>query len=63
MGGKNPTQQIFTLGMIVGPISAFINNTAVVAIFLPIVEQWSKQAKVSISKLLIPMSFLTILGD
>jgi len=61
-GGKNPTQQIFTLGMIVGPISAFINNTAVVAIFLPIVEQWSKQAKVSISKLLIPMSFLTILG-
>lgn len=32
-GGKNPTQQIFTLGMIVGPISAFINNTAVVAIF------------------------------
>jgi len=61
-GGKNPTQQIFTLGIIVGPISAFINNTAVVAIFLPIVEQWSKQAKVSISKLLIPMSFLTILG-
>lgn len=61
-GGKHPTQQIFTLGMLVGPISAFINNTAVVAIFLPIVEQWSKQAKVSVSKLLIPLSFLTILG-
>lgn len=61
-GGKNPSRQIFTLGMIVGPISAFINNTAVVAIFLPIVEQWSKQTKVSVSKLLIPMSYLTILG-
>jgi di/tricarboxylate transporter len=61
-GGKNPSQQIFTMGMIVGPISGFINNTAVVAIFLPIVEQWSKQTKVSVSKLLIPMSFLTILG-
>ncbi|MGI0483705.1 SLC13 family permease, partial [Geminocystis sp. CENA526] len=61
-GGKNPSRQIFTMGMIVGPISAFINNTAVVAIFLPIVEQWSKQTKTSISKLLIPMSFLTILG-
>ncbi|NCO75380.1 MAG: SLC13 family permease [Cyanobacteria bacterium] len=61
-GGKNPSQQIFTLGMIIGPISAFINNTAVVAIFLPIVEQWSKQTKISVSKLLIPMSFLTILG-
>jgi di/tricarboxylate transporter len=61
-GGKNPSQQIFTLGMVVGPISAFINNTAVVAIFLPIVEQWSKQTKTSVSKLLIPMSYLTILG-
>ncbi|MGI0480074.1 SLC13 family permease [Geminocystis sp. CENA526] len=61
-GGKNPPRQIFTMGMIVGPISAFINNTAVVAIFLPIIEQWSKQTKTSISKLLIPMSFLTILG-
>ena len=30
--------------------------------FLPIVEQWSKQTKTSISKLLIPMSFSTILG-
>lgn len=61
-GGKNPSQQIFILGIIVGPISAFINNTAVVAIFLPIVEQWSKQTKTSVSKLLIPMSFMTILG-
>ncbi len=61
-GGTNPTRQILTLGMIVGPISAFINNTAVVAIFLPIIEQWSKQSKVSISKLLIPLSFSTILG-
>ncbi len=61
-GGKNPTQQIFTMGVIVGTISAFINNTAVVAVFLPIVEQWSKQTKVSVSKLLIPLSFSTILG-
>ena len=61
-GGNNPTQQILTLGMVVGPISAFVNNTAVVAIFLPIVEQWSKQTKISISKLLIPLSFSTILG-
>ena len=61
-GGRGPRRQILTLGMIVGPISAFINNTAVVAIFLPIVEQWSKQTKVSISKLLIPLSFSTILG-
>ncbi len=61
-GGNHPTRQIFVMGSIVGSISAFINNTAVVAIFLPIIEQWSKQTKVSVSKLLIPLSFSTILG-
>ncbi|BAQ63668.1 SLC13 family permease [Geminocystis sp. NIES-3709] len=61
-GGKNPTRQILVMGTIVGSISAFINNTAVVAIFLPIVEQWSKQTKVSVSKLLIPLSYATVLG-
>jgi di/tricarboxylate transporter len=33
-----------------------------VAIFLPIVEAWCKQRKISVSKLLIPLSFVTILG-
>lgn len=61
-GGKNPTRQILVMGSIVGSISAFINNTAVVAVFLPIVEQWSKQTKVSVSKLLIPLSYTTVLG-
>jgi di/tricarboxylate transporter len=50
------------MGAIVGPITAFINNTAVVAIFLPIVEEWCKQQKVSVSKLMIPLSYATVLG-
>ncbi len=61
-GGNNLTQQILAMGTIIGTISAFINNTAVVAIFLPIVEDWAKQKKVSVSKLLIPLSYATILG-
>jgi di/tricarboxylate transporter len=61
-GGNNPHQQIFLLSMIVGPITAFINNTAVVAIFLPIVEDWCKKSKISPSKLLIPLSYATVLG-
>ncbi|HIK33456.1 MAG TPA: SLC13 family permease [Oscillatoriales cyanobacterium M59_W2019_021] len=61
-GGKNPSQQIFVMGAIVGPITAFINNTAVVAIFLPIIEDWCKKQKVSVSKLLIPLSYATVLG-
>ena len=61
-GGKNISQQILVMGAIVGPISALINNTAVVAIFLPIVEEWCKQRQVSVSKLLIPLSYVTILA-
>ena len=61
-GGSNPSQQILVMGAIVGPITAFINNTAVVAIFLPIVEEWCKQRKISVSKLMIPLSYVTVLG-
>jgi di/tricarboxylate transporter len=61
-GGKNLTQQIFVMGAIVGPISAIINNTAVVAIFLPIVEDWCKKQEISVSKILMPLSFVSILG-
>ncbi|WP_413162732.1 SLC13 family permease [Capilliphycus salinus ALCB114379] len=61
-GGNNLTQQIVVMGIIVGPISGFINNTAVVAIFLPIIEDWCKRQRISVSKLLMPLSFVTILG-
>jgi di/tricarboxylate transporter len=61
-GGKNANQQILILGLIVGPITAFINNTAVVAVFLPIVEDWCKKQGISPSKLLIPLSYATVLG-
>jgi di/tricarboxylate transporter len=62
LGGKRPIQQIFTLGLIVGPTTAFINNTAVVAVFLPIVEEWCRRQRISVSKLLIPLSYAAILG-
>ena len=61
-GGKSITRQILVMGLLVGPISGFINNTAVVAIFLPIVEEWCRKRNVSPSKLLMPLSFVTILG-
>ena len=61
-GGRRPCRQILTLGMIAGPVTAFINNTAVVAVFLPIIEDWCHKRNVSASKLLIPLSYVTILG-
>jgi di/tricarboxylate transporter len=61
-GGKHPSRQILILGAIVGPVTAFINNTAIVAVFIPVVEDWCKQRGLSVSKLLIPLSYVTILG-
>eukprot|EP01100_Stratorugosa_tubuloviscum_P005739 TRINITY_DN254_c0_g2_i1.p1 TRINITY_DN254_c0_g2~~TRINITY_DN254_c0_g2_i1.p1 ORF type:complete len:669 (-),score=352.75 TRINITY_DN254_c0_g2_i1:136-2142(-) len=43
-------------------ISAFINNTPLVAMMMPVVEIWSKQTGISPSKLLIPLSYAAILG-
>jgi len=47
---------------IIAPLSAFINNTAAVAIFLPVVLATSRASGVSASKLLIPLSFASMFG-
>lgn len=46
----------------VSGISAFLNNTPVVALFIPVVTQWSRRIGVAPSKLLIPLSYASILG-
>ncbi|MBK7972835.1 MAG: SLC13 family permease [Deltaproteobacteria bacterium] len=43
-------------------ISAFINNTPLVAAMVPIVSDWSKRIGVSASRLMMPLSWATILG-
>lgn len=43
-------------------ISAFLTNTPIVAVFIPIVVQAARQAGISASRMLIPLSFATILG-
>ncbi|NEO86109.1 MAG: SLC13 family permease [Spirulina sp. SIO3F2] len=61
-GGRSQQRRIVLLGAIVGPMSAFINNTAVIAVLLPIVEDWCKQQRLPLSKILIPLSFASIMG-
>lgn len=46
----------------VGVISAFMNNTAVVAMFIPAIQDWSQRLGISASRLLLPLSYATILG-
>ncbi len=43
-------------------LSAFINNTPVVALFIPVVLSCSKAIKISPEKLLIPLSFASMFG-
>lgn len=45
-----------------GLLSAFINNTAIVALFLPVILSISKRLNISSSKLLIPLSFASMFG-
>jgi di/tricarboxylate transporter len=42
--------------------SAFLNNTPVVAMFIPVVNDWCKKANLSPSKLFIPLSYAAVLG-
>ena len=46
----------------IGIISAFVNNTAVVAIFMPVTIRLAHTYQVSPSKMLIPLSYAAILG-
>jgi di/tricarboxylate transporter len=51
-----------SLMIIIGALSAFVNNTAVVAIFMPVVLGLARQLKISASRLLMPMSFASMFG-
>src|SRR5690554_1803955 len=48
--------------LITGGISAFINTTAVVIVFIKIISELSKRFNLSQAKLLMPISFAGILG-
>ncbi|MFV1995635.1 MAG: SLC13 family permease [Verrucomicrobiales bacterium] len=50
---------LMTLGAV---LSAFINNTPVVVVFLPIVLSLARSTDLKASRLLIPLSFASILG-
>ena len=43
-------------------ISAFLNNTPVVVMFIPIIAALAQQSKISVSRFMMPLSFLSIFG-
>jgi di/tricarboxylate transporter len=46
----------------VAALSAFVNNTPVVAVFLPAVQDWARRHRLELSRLMIPLSFAGIAG-
>ncbi len=58
----NPKRTLGMLGVGVTGASAFVNNTPLVVVMMPIFVKLGKQLSIAPSKLLIPLSYMTILG-
>lgn len=58
----DPAVRLLVLCLIVGAVSPFLNNTAVVVIFLPVFLGVAKSFDVAPSRMLIPLSYSAILG-
>lgn len=61
-GSKSISSIILKIMLPTGMLSGFINNTPLLTIMLPSVQRWALANKVSPSKLLIPLSYASILG-
>lgn len=59
---KNFWLALFVTMLVVGVVSAFINNTPVIAIFIPILLNVAMVNNISVSKLLMPISFASMFG-
>ncbi|HTG82765.1 MAG TPA: SLC13 family permease, partial [Geobacteraceae bacterium] len=62
LGKRNFWFTLIAMMLSIGVLSAFMNHTAVVAIFIPIVLDIARDIKTSPSKLLMPLAFSSILG-
>jgi di/tricarboxylate transporter len=62
LAGKSEARLSLGIMSTVAIISAFINNTAAVAVFLPLTINISREMKFSRSRLLMPLSFAAMFG-
>ncbi len=59
---KTVRQALVRMMFPVGMVSAVLNNTPVVAMFIPVVTDWARKNGLSVSKLLMPLSYAAIFG-
>ena len=62
LAGKGERRLLLTLGVVIAVLSAFIVNTATVAIFIPVAIVLAKARKISASRVLMPLSFASQFG-
>ncbi len=60
--GRNQTTLLLVMMFVVGLVSAFVNNTATVAVFLPLVLMLCARRQLPPSRVLIPLSFASQFG-
>ncbi len=60
---QHPRGLLPAIMLAVGGLSAIINNTAAAAFFLPVILGLGQRAKLSVSRLLMPMAFAAILAS
>jgi di/tricarboxylate transporter len=62
LAGKREPSLIATIMVTCGVISAFMNNVGATAMLMPALIGISRRTKIAVSKLLIPLSFSSLLG-
>ncbi len=62
IAGGNPTRLTFIIMLTVAVLSAFMSDTGTVAVLLPAITSLALSAKISPSKLLIPLAYGSLLG-
>ncbi len=60
--GQSERRMLLTMMVVTAALSGFINNTAAVAVFLPMVLKMSRDAGISPSRVLMPLSFAAMIG-
>jgi di/tricarboxylate transporter len=60
-GGKE-RRIVLVLGLVAGVVSAFLANTAVVLIFVPVILDLARRTHVHASRLLLPLAYATLFG-
>lgn len=62
LGRRSFWLALASMMLFVGSVSAFVNNTAAVAVFMPVMLTLARDIDVSPSKLLMPLSFASMFG-